>query len=892
MRTIAFIESNTTGSGHFLLQKALQADFKVLFFARDPSRYSYLREEMIYPEIVDTLDEDELLRRLVGIEGLAAVLSTSEFFLETAASVSKRLGLFGSDPEAIRCCRDKGLLAEALTKAGIAVPRGRILRDLEGARAFWDQNAGPLVVKPVAGSGSIGVRLCRDRESFLMHVERLIQQTENERGLKVSPRVLAQEYIEGEEFSVEVFCRGQHFETLGITKKHLGPEPVFVEMGHDFPAVLPAERLSGIRETCIRALQSVGYLHGPAHVELRLCAGKPVIIEINPRLAGGMIPLLITSATGVDVLKLLLDLYLGLDVAFTPTRNQFASIRFVVPPASGTLASIHAPLESNPHVVSGHFNKVVGENLLLQGDFRDRIGWFIVSGATAPESRSRAEALLCTIRVEVAAEGQRVKSDTGRLKKELHPEALAIVRVPPSREKRLEELTLLTAIDEAHLLMLLEKGIIPLEKTRAILETIQNLKAAGFSDLVDVVAPRGIYLLYENELIEQLGTEVGGVLHTARSRNDIQATLFKLRARKAFQSVYASLWRLRACLLDRARSSLELTMPVYSQNQPGMPGSFGYYLLGVANALARDQKHLQTLLQDLNTSPLGAGAGCGTSFPIDPSLTSRLLGFSTACRHALDAVASRDLALRLLSCLAVTGVTISRITRDFQLWTTQEFAFFELPDELSGGSSMMPQKKNPYLLEIVQGRATAPMGILHHSMAAMVKTPFSNSVEVGTESLKGFEEAFQNIRDASILMSLIVQLAKPRPRNMVRSCEKGLVIASLVVDLMIKEKRVPFKEAHFRVGAAIAEAWEQNRDPMDALLELIPDKTWSTVELSDWVGLLAFGGGPGRDPCHHQLRRAIVRLNEDGLWLIHRKQGWNQATSKRDQEVARVLSSI
>ena len=271
-------------------------------------------------------------------------------------------------------------------------------------------------------------------------------------------------------------------------------------------------------------------------------------------------------------------------------------------------------------------------------------------------------------------------------------------------------------------------------------------------------------------------------------------------------------------------------------------------------------------------------------------MTTRLLGFSSASRNALDAVASRDLALRLLSALAVTGVTLSRLAKDFQLWSTREFAFLELPDELSGSSSMMPQKKNPYLLEMVQGKALAPLGALTRSVATMAKVPFSNSVEVGTEALKGLEEASQEIREACTLLSLIAEAAQPAPEQMRKSAEEGLVMATCIADLLVKEQGHTFREAHFKVGETITTALENGEEPQAAIYALVPGGNLAGETLLRWVDHFVYGGGPGRTSTVQALVAASQRLNHDGGWLRQRTAAWRQAEATRQQEVQAFIT--
>ncbi len=888
MATVAFIESNTTGTGRILAEKALGRGHSVCFLSDHPERYPYLRELMLHPRQVDTSDLDAVCRCLRAQKDLIAVLSSSEYYLETAARAAGALGLPGADPEAIAACRDKWRAREHFEAAGVATPKTFRVTSSEQARAAWQ--GGPAVVKPVCGSGSLGVRLHRQQESYQEHIDELLAVTENERGLAVEPVALVQEFIDGPEFSVEMLGLDGDFKLFGITAKHLGPAPHFLEVGHDFPAPISGELAGAIEAAARAALEAVGMGFGPTHTEVRLRDGEPVVLEINPRLAGGMIPVLIEQATGTDVLEAILDVFLGQPVSATPSRQRIASIAFLVPERAGRLESVVQPGDLSPNVAELFVKARPGDALVLEGSFRDRIGHVIATGATAAESQALAESTRDAVIIEVSAAADVAGStgeSTGRLKRGLHPEALEIVRKPPTPARRRWELEQLAAIDEAHLVMLCEAELLPAEPVRAVLGVVREMRDAGFGRLADSVAPRGTYLLYEGELISRLGVETGGVTHLGRSRNDINACLFRLRLRGLLETVYRGLWSLRSALVRRAAGTTELAMPVYSQFQPGLPGTLAFYLLGAERALYRDQEALRRLLPALDTSPMGACAGGGSTFAIRPERTARLLGFSEICRSALDAVASRDLALRLLAAVAISGMHVTRLTQDLQIWTTQESALVQLPDDLAGGSSMMPQKKNPYLLEMIKGRATRATGHWVNATATMQRTPFSNSVEVGTEAVVGLEDGLKDYDEAVRLLALIIRGMEPSPERMARGIDDGGVIAAAVADALVRDTGAPFRQVHHEVGATVARALDQG-ESVSAALEGLLDADGPSSPL-EWAHQYEHGGGPGEATTRRALELANRELDADAEWLRACLERWARADVERRQAVDALI---
>jgi len=883
VRGVVFIESNTSGTGAQLVRKALNRGLCVHFVTADPSRYPFLTTEMLHPLLVDTQDLRAVERLVHELPAVAAVLSSSDYYVESAAAVARSLGLFAADPEAVHRCRDKWALSRALTSAGVSTPATVRVTDHATATEALREVGLPLVVKPVSGSGSIDVRLHRDARSYFEHVEVLLAGTDDV--------VLAQRFVEGSEYSVEVLGTDAGMEVFGVTKKHLGPEPTFLEVGHDFPAPLSAQDERVLLDESHRALRAVGLSRGPAHVELRLGEDGPVVIEVNPRLAGGMIPSLIQHALGVDVLERLLDVHLGEDSQRVARVRRAASIAQIVPPEPGIVAQVQfPPLTGLENIVGAWTTKGPGHVHRGTGDFRDRIGHVISRGSDTVQSRAALNAYLPGVRVVMRSTESlpALLEDTGRVGRSLFEEAEEIVRRQKPEGARRKVFEALARIDQAHVLMLAEQGCLALDTARAILSHVNELEQDGFTTLLAEAEPRGPYLLYESSAIRRLGVEVGGAGHLGRSRNDINATMFRLRLREEVRAFSATLWRLRSALLQSAERSTDVLMPLYSQYQPGTPSTLGAYWLGVEEALSRDQRSLETLLGSLNESPLGVCAGGGTSIPINPERTARLLGFSTTCRSAIDGVASRDLAVRFVATAAICGMNISRIAQDLQLWSTREFDFIELPDGLVGGSSNMPQKRNPYLLEVIKGRAIAPSGRLTTMLSGMSGVPFGNSVEVGTEALSGLTDALTQVRDAASLCALVVQGTSARPESMVRACEDGLVEAIAVVETLVREQGVSFRAAHHEVGAAIRANLAAGDDARLALRNLLP-KSHRDFQLRDWVRSFDYGGGPGAVTTSRNLASARERLRRDADQVRAMVADWADAEGLRRAQVQELI---
>jgi biotin carboxylase len=401
-RCLVFIESNTSGTGPLFVRSAWQNGCRPVLLTTNPSRYPYAEEEQLLTVQVDTCDRRGLLEACsrFKVHGLAGITSSSEYYVSTAAVLARRLRLPGPRPSAIRTCRNKLSMRMCLQQADIGIPVFRQSGSIKGAISAACEIGFPVVLKPREETGSIGVRMCANVDEVASHARDLLRQRDNQRGLPMPRRILIEELVTGSEYSVETFGTT----IIGITEKHLGRLPRFVEIGHDFPAVLPKAVESKVRETVGRAREALRLDWGPAHFELRISPDGPKIIEVNPRLAGGYIPELVRLATGIDLIRETIRIATGQRADLAGSCCQFASIRFLVPDQEGKLVDLQglkdASATSGVKEVQIYCN--LGSNINVRGDFRDRIGHVISEGSSAVKARTSAEAALNRIKPLVA----------------------------------------------------------------------------------------------------------------------------------------------------------------------------------------------------------------------------------------------------------------------------------------------------------------------------------------------------------------------------------------------------------------------------------------------------------------------------------------------------------
>lgn len=401
---LALVESNTTGSGREFCTAARRLGLRPVVLTARPERYPYLALDAVDHLLVDTGDPAAVLEVSAKLAtdpgGLRGVTSSSEYFVATAAATAAALDLPAPDAEAVARCRQKDIQRAALAAAGLA-PRFRAVADTDGALDAARDIGYPVVAKPTTGSGSVGVRLCPDPGSLLRHARTLLAAGTDERGRPVPRRLLVEQYVDGPEYSVETFD-GTPVAVIG---KHLGPEPHFVESGHDFPADVPDETAGALCEATLAALEALGLGWGAAHTELRLGPDGPVVIEVNPRLAGGMIPALVRLGSGTDLVACAVARAAG-DAAVLRTRpRRCAAIRFAVARVPGTVTSLDGldAARTVPGVERAEFTTAPGEQITITHSFRDRVGYALAAADLTATTPSAAGTHTAAARAERAA---------------------------------------------------------------------------------------------------------------------------------------------------------------------------------------------------------------------------------------------------------------------------------------------------------------------------------------------------------------------------------------------------------------------------------------------------------------------------------------------------------
>ncbi|WP_067460936.1 lyase family protein [Actinomadura macra] len=487
------------------------------------------------------------------------------------------------------------------------------------------------------------------------------------------------------------------------------------------------------------------------------------------------------------------------------------------------------------------------------------------------------------------------EADTGRLRTAASSRirSMLLEKKTHARPEWKDELARISLVDLAHVVMLTERGVIDADVAASLLAAVVDLRRQSFVPLEGRPTPRGLYLAYEGHLIERLGDGVGGVLHTGRSRNDLNATCFQLALREPFIRLGSELAALGVVLLNRARRYRELPMAAYTHFQGAVPVTFGHYLLGLAAALERDLAALLQAAAALDRCPLGAGAVGGTTVPIDAGRTADLLGFTGRVRNSIDAVASRDAALRLVSAAAVLGVTLDRAALDLLLWSSREYGYVTIPDGLVGSSSMMPQKRNPFVLEHVQGRSAMALGAFVTAAGAMRGTPFTNSIAVGTEAVGPIIPALLATADATEILRLAYAGLRPNPAAMATGAEAALTEATAVAELLALAG-TPFRRSHHEVGAGVRAVLEGDAGSLWEAVALgtrFPDKTRAELEPRAIWRAAEFGAGPGPASFDRVFPELVGDWMRHRATLAERRARWSEADLRLAAAVDRLQAA-
>ena len=410
----------------------------------------------------------------------------------------------------------------------------------------------------------------------------------------------------------------------------------------------------------------------------------------------------------------------------------------------------------------------------------------------------------------------------------------------------------------AHAAMLGRQGIIEEHEAEKIIQGLQAILADIEAGQVEFsVENEDIHMNIETMLTQRIG-DTGKRLHTARSRNDQVAVDFRLYVKEKIPDIIGMILNLEKVLIKKAEANLDTVMPGYTHLQRAQPTTFAHYMMAYANMLRRDVTRLEDCLERMDECPLGAGALATSTYPVDRFQTARALGFAKPTDNSLDSVSDRDFAIEFTSALSILMMHLSRFSEEIILWCSWEFKFVELDDAYSTGSSIMPQKKNPDVAELVRGKTGRVYGSLITLLTLMKGLPLAYNKDMQEDKEPVFD-AIDTVEQCLPVFAAMVDTLTVKQRNMQKAAAGGFINATDCADYLVKQG-LPFRDAYMIVGRLVHMCLKTGET-----LDSLPLKDFQSVsgafgpdvyqalELKTCVGGRKVYGGPAPDSVKTQI---------------------------------------
>ncbi|ART62910.1 argininosuccinate lyase [Kushneria marisflavi] len=430
----------------------------------------------------------------------------------------------------------------------------------------------------------------------------------------------------------------------------------------------------------------------------------------------------------------------------------------------------------------------------------------------------------------------------------------------------------------AHATMLARVGVLTDDERDAIVDGLTQIEAEIERGEIEwSVALEDIHMNIEARLTDRIGI-VGKKLHTGRSRNDQIATDIRLYLRDGIDAVAGELSRLRQGLIELAEREADTIMPGFTHLQSAQPVTFGHHLLAWQEMIARDQERLLDARKRVNIMPLGAAALAGTTYPIDRHVTAELLGFERPAENSLDAVSDRDFAIEFTAFASLLMMHLSRMSEELVLWTSAQFDFIDLPDRFCTGSSIMPQKKNPDVPELVRGKTGRVYGHMMSLLTLMKSQPLAYNKD-NQEDKEPLFDTLDTVLGSLRAFGDMIPAVRAKSDNMYAAAKRGFATATDLADYLVRQG-VAFRDAHEIVGKAVAFGIEEGRDLSEMTLEelkrfssYINDDIFDYLTLEGSVAARNHIGGTAPDQVRAAAQRAREALTRLPAHALDQKDG-------------------
>jgi argininosuccinate lyase len=454
------------------------------------------------------------------------------------------------------------------------------------------------------------------------------------------------------------------------------------------------------------------------------------------------------------------------------------------------------------------------------------------------------------------------------------------------------------AIHYAHLIMLAERGIVSREDTHALRQALDTTSIADIRKTPFDGSCEDLFFHIDNLIVRACGEDIAGRLHTARSRNDIDMTMYRMRQREFVLALVAAAVELRAGLIELAAQHRDTIFAAHTHTQPAQPTTLAHYLLAVIEQLSRDVTRLRAAFATTNQCPLGACAITGTGFPIDRALTSELLGFDRPTGNTYGSIATVDYLLESVSAAAVMLAGVGRVVQDLLLWCTPEFGYLRLPDGLVQASSIMPQKRNPVALEHARAIGSKAVGQATAILLAVHNTPFGDIVDTEDDLQPLVASMFRDALRAVTLVDASIRGAEFDVAKLESRAAEGGTTLTELADHLVRAHGVPFKTARTiatrlldairrrpdtPLGAALATA---SSDLIGVPLEYSDAQLAAILSPRNFVNVRTTPGGPAPEQTGRALASARETLNRDREWVKRTTDRLATAARRRAERAA------
>jgi argininosuccinate lyase len=455
---------------------------------------------------------------------------------------------------------------------------------------------------------------------------------------------------------------------------------------------------------------------------------------------------------------------------------------------------------------------------------------------------------------------------------------------------------------EAHLLMLQATGLMSPSQAARVWDALQTLREAGAGSFAYDPNVEDLFFQMEARIVDLAGEEAGGNLHLARSRNDLDAAMARLALRRKLLDVHVCLERFRLTLLRRIEEHAETLMPGHTHTQPAQPTTLGHFLAATAEALERDAVRVQAAFARTNRGPLGAAALTTTGFPIDRELTARLLGFDDVVTNSYDAIGGVDYALESLAALTICTLGLSRLVHELLLWATREYGVLRIDDSFIQISSIMPQKRNPVVLEHLRARVGWVLGSAATAQTLVHSAAFGDTVDVEDELYEPLFRTFEHGIDFLRLADAALSTCQFDREKLAARATEGFTTATEIADTLVRHCGLSFRQAHRVASAIVRRSGGEPASVDEALVQeaarealgpelgqsvhLPPERLQAALDPWAFVRSRTIPGGPAPEAVLAHVAQMRETVRRDVAWRERSEKQIEDAAAERHTRAA------